>query len=96
MKNQHASPLRQIVVKHLREERFDAVASIGMVEHVGERKVDEYAARIAAVLESGGRVLNHGIAYVPHKRGGVHVGGDFSSRPQADRSVYAAPRAARA
>ena len=31
--------------RDLREERFDAVASIGMVEHVGEAQIDEYAAR---------------------------------------------------
>ena len=51
--------------RDLREERFDAVASIGMVEHVGEEQIDEYAARIAQVLEPGGRVLNHGITRVP-------------------------------
>ena len=66
--------------RDLREERFDAVASIGMVEHVGEGQIDEYAARISAVLEPGGRVLNHGITYVPATKRGVHIGGDFSNR----------------
>ena len=51
--------------RDLREERFDAVASIGMVEHVGEAQIDEYARQIARVLEPGGRVLNHGIVAVP-------------------------------
>ena len=50
--------------RDLREERFDAIASIGMVEHVGEAQIDEYARRIARVLEPGGRVLNHGIVAV--------------------------------
>jgi cyclopropane-fatty-acyl-phospholipid synthase len=66
--------------RDLREERFDAVASIGMVEHVGGGQIDEYAARIAAVLEPGGRVLNHGITRVPAEPDGVHIGGDFSNR----------------
>jgi cyclopropane-fatty-acyl-phospholipid synthase len=66
--------------RDLGEERFDAVASIGMVEHVGERRIDEYAARIARVLAPGGRVLNHGITYVPATERGVHVGGEFSNR----------------
>ena len=66
--------------RDLREERFDAVASIGMVEHVGEGQIDEYAATIAGVLEPGGRVLNHGITYIPSVKGGAHIGGDFSDR----------------
>jgi cyclopropane-fatty-acyl-phospholipid synthase len=44
------------------EEPFDAIASIGMVEHVGEERIDLYAARLAALLRPGGRLLNHGIA----------------------------------
>jgi cyclopropane-fatty-acyl-phospholipid synthase len=72
--------IRVMDYRDLREERFDAVASIGMVEHVGERRVDEYAAQIARVLEPGGRVLNHGITYIPSVARGVHRGGDFSNR----------------
>ena len=60
--------------------RFDAVASIGMVEHVGEAQVDEYASRISRVLEPDGRVLNHGIVAVPPEAGGAHRGGEFSGR----------------
>ena len=48
--------------RDLGDERFDAIASIGMVEHVGEERIDEYAATLARVLAPGGRVLNHGIA----------------------------------
>jgi cyclopropane-fatty-acyl-phospholipid synthase len=43
-------------------EQFDAIASIGMVEHVGERRIDEYARRLASLLRPGGMLLNHGIA----------------------------------
>ncbi len=41
---------------------FDAIASIGMVEHVGEERIDLYAQRLAEMLRPGGRLLNHGIA----------------------------------
>jgi cyclopropane-fatty-acyl-phospholipid synthase len=43
-------------------EQFDAVASIGMVEHVGEAQIDVYAERLRNLLPEGGRLLNHGIA----------------------------------
>jgi cyclopropane-fatty-acyl-phospholipid synthase len=41
---------------------FDAIASIGMVEHVGEEQIDVYARRLERLLRPGGRLLNHGIA----------------------------------
>jgi cyclopropane-fatty-acyl-phospholipid synthase len=41
---------------------YDAIASIGMVEHVGEAQIDRYAATLARLLAPGGRLLNHGIA----------------------------------
>jgi len=63
--------------RELRGERFDAIASIGMVEHVGEGNLDTYAAALAGLLEPGGRLLNHGIARLRH--GGSEAGG-FSER----------------
>jgi cyclopropane-fatty-acyl-phospholipid synthase len=47
-------------------ERFDAIASIGMVEHVGAAQIDVYARTLAGLLEPGGRLLNHGIARLRH------------------------------
>jgi cyclopropane-fatty-acyl-phospholipid synthase len=41
---------------------FDAISSIGMFEHVGVRKLDEYFASLFALLAPRGRLLNHGIA----------------------------------
>ena len=41
---------------------FDAIASIGMVEHVGAEQIDVYARRLHRLLKPGGRLLNHGIA----------------------------------
>lgn len=52
--------------RDLRGERFDAIASIGMVEHVGSAQIDEYARTLASLLDSGGRLLNHGIARLRH------------------------------
>jgi cyclopropane-fatty-acyl-phospholipid synthase len=52
--------------RDLAGERFDAIASIGMVEHVGEEQIDVYARTLAGLLEPGGRLLNHGIARLRH------------------------------
>ena len=41
---------------------YDAIASIGMVEHVGDAQIDRYARTLARLLPPGGRLLNHGIA----------------------------------
>jgi cyclopropane-fatty-acyl-phospholipid synthase len=48
--------------RELDEGSFDAIASIGMVEHVGEERIDLYAGRLAGLLRPGGWLLNHGIA----------------------------------
>jgi cyclopropane-fatty-acyl-phospholipid synthase len=58
-------------------ERFDKIASIGMVEHVGGERIDLYAQRLASLLEPGGRLLNHGISRLHHN---VPPAGDFSNR----------------
>jgi cyclopropane-fatty-acyl-phospholipid synthase len=63
--------------RELRGERFDAIASIGMVEHVGSARIDVYASQLATLLAPGGRLLNHGIARLRH--GGGEAGG-FSER----------------
>jgi cyclopropane-fatty-acyl-phospholipid synthase len=52
--------------RDLSGERFDAIASIGMVEHVGENRIDLYARQLAGLLKPGGRLLNHGIARLRH------------------------------
>ena len=61
-------------------ERFDAVASIGMVEHVGERQIDAYARDVARCLRPGGRLLNHGIARLRHT--------DPDAGPFSERYVF--------
>jgi cyclopropane-fatty-acyl-phospholipid synthase len=41
---------------------FDAIASIGMAEHVGESQIDLYAKSLFTLLRPGGLLLNHAIA----------------------------------
>jgi len=48
--------------RQLPSSSFDAIASIGMAEHVGERQIDLYARSLLALLRPGGRLLNHAIA----------------------------------
>jgi cyclopropane-fatty-acyl-phospholipid synthase len=44
------------------EAPFDAISSIGMVEHVGDERIELYAQTLYGLLRPGGRLLNHGIA----------------------------------
>ena len=60
--------------------QFGAVVSIGMVEHVGENQIDEYARHLGRVLTPRGKILNHGICRVPAEDGGVRFGGEFTNR----------------
>ena len=63
--------------RDLHGERYDAIASIGMVEHVGESQIDVYARKLASLLDRDGRLLNHGIAHLPQ---GLGYHGDFTQR----------------
>jgi cyclopropane-fatty-acyl-phospholipid synthase len=72
--------IRVMDYRDLAGERFDAIASIGMVEHVGEVQIDEYARALAGLLEPGGRLLNHGIARLRHT--------DPEAGPFSERYVF--------
>jgi cyclopropane-fatty-acyl-phospholipid synthase len=48
--------------RELSAEPFDAICSIGMVEHVGEERIDLYMRTLRDLLAPHGRLLNHGIA----------------------------------
>jgi cyclopropane-fatty-acyl-phospholipid synthase len=69
--------IRVMDYRELGGEPFDAVASIGMVEHVGSNQIDVYARQVARLVKPGGRVLNHGIARL---RTGDPEAGPFSER----------------
>jgi cyclopropane-fatty-acyl-phospholipid synthase len=61
---------------------FDAISSIGMFEHVGVARLDEYFQRLFSLLRPGGRLLNHGIAKRPGPRAA------FAHRGFIDRYVF--------
>jgi cyclopropane-fatty-acyl-phospholipid synthase len=63
--------------RELGGETYDAIASIGMVEHVGANQIDVYARQLSDLLQPGGRLLNHGIARLRH---GEAEAGPFSER----------------
>jgi cyclopropane-fatty-acyl-phospholipid synthase len=63
--------------RELGGEQFDAIASIGMVEHVGDDSIDDYAVRLRELLVPSGRLLNHGIARLTL---GDPRGGPFTQR----------------
>jgi cyclopropane-fatty-acyl-phospholipid synthase len=66
--------------RDLAGERYDKIASIGMVEHVGTANIDAYAARLASLLRPGGWLLNHGIARLRHT--------DPEAGPFSERYVF--------
>ncbi len=72
--------IRVLDYRDLAGERFDAIASIGMVEHVGVERIDLYADRLASLVRPGGRLLNHGIARLRHS--------DPKAGPFAERYVF--------
>jgi cyclopropane-fatty-acyl-phospholipid synthase len=72
--------IRVLDYRDLAGERFDAIASIGMVEHVGDEQIDVYARQLAALLRPGGRLLNHGIARLRHN--------DPPAGPFSERYVF--------
>lgn len=60
--------------RDVHDEPFDAIASIGMAEHLGAEKWSEYAGRLHDLLVPGGRLLNHQIVRKP---GAKRVGRTF-------------------
>ena len=56
--------------RELGGERFDAISSIGMFEHVGSRRMAQYFETLHQLLGPTGRLLNHAIS----KPGGSRLG----------------------
>lgn len=53
---------------------FDAISSIGMFEHVGRKRMDEYIRSLYDLLPAGGRLLNHAISRPGYPQGDSVVG----------------------
>jgi len=87
--------------RELGELRFDAVASVGMVEHVGRERLAEYFGCAYRALRAGGLFLNHGIVHQSRHGKGWRAGDDFIGRyvfpdgdlVQVDATTRAAERA---
>jgi len=56
--------------RDLRGERFDAISSIGMFEHVGTERTGEYFTTLYSLLSDTGRLLNHAISSIGGSRMG--------------------------
>jgi cyclopropane-fatty-acyl-phospholipid synthase len=59
---------------------FDAMASIGMIEHVGRERLPEYFEIAYGALRSGGLFLNHGIVTQSRDGKGFRAGRGFIGR----------------
>jgi cyclopropane-fatty-acyl-phospholipid synthase len=55
------------------QEPFDKIASVGMFEHVGQRNLPAYFAKLNRLLKPGGLVMNHGIT--TNSLGSAQLGG---------------------
>jgi cyclopropane-fatty-acyl-phospholipid synthase len=62
------------------EAAFDRIASVGMYEHVGLRRLRDYFSLIARLLRPGGALLNHGIVIADPNGPRALPGGDFIDR----------------
>ncbi len=57
----HRVQIRLQDYRDISDAPFDAISSIGMFEHVGERRLGAYFGQIESLLVPGGRLLNHAI-----------------------------------
>ncbi|MGB8339884.1 MAG: class I SAM-dependent methyltransferase [Burkholderiales bacterium] len=63
------------------ENHFDKIISVGMVEHVGTRNLQEYFNKINKLLKPGGLLLNHGVTSSTFDNDHIDGGGaDFIQR----------------
>ena len=53
--------VRHLDYREVPESGFDAISSIGLIEHVGVKNYDTYFRFLKGKLRPGGRLLNHGI-----------------------------------
>jgi cyclopropane-fatty-acyl-phospholipid synthase len=68
--------------RDVRDGPFDAIASIGMAEHVGRGMLSRYSEDLFGLLSPGGRLLNHAISRRPGPPG------RFSRTSFIDRYVF--------
>jgi len=66
--------------RELGDLQFDAIASVGMVEHVGRERLGEYFRCAYRALREGGLFLNHGIVQQGRDGKGYRASDDFIGR----------------
>ncbi|GAC1574255.1 MAG: class I SAM-dependent methyltransferase [Candidatus Elarobacter sp.] len=72
-------------------ETFDAIASVGMVEHVGRERLGDYFTSAYGALRAGGLFLNHGIVQQSRDGKGWRAHNDFIGRyvfPDGDLPAF--------
>jgi cyclopropane-fatty-acyl-phospholipid synthase len=70
--------VRQLDYRDVRESGFDAISSVGTMEHIGGAELGKHFRTMYAKLNPGGRMLNHTITRASD-RGNVRIGG-FNDR----------------
>jgi cyclopropane-fatty-acyl-phospholipid synthase len=70
--------IRHLDYRDLRETGFDAISSVGTMEHIGSAQLGEHFSTLSGKLRFGGRVLNHTITRPSNVRD-VRIGG-FNDR----------------
>jgi cyclopropane-fatty-acyl-phospholipid synthase len=58
---EHRCEIRVQDYREVDDGPYDKLASVGMYEHVGAARLDEYMRRLRDLVRPGGLVLNHGI-----------------------------------
>ena len=64
--------VRHLDYRAVTETGFDAISSIGLIEHVGVKNYDSYFRFLKGKLRPGGRLLNHGITRADNLHPGLH------------------------
>jgi cyclopropane-fatty-acyl-phospholipid synthase len=59
---EHKIDIRVQDYREVTDGPFDAIASVGMFEHVGQSETTTYLRRLRSLVRPGGRVLNHAIS----------------------------------
>jgi cyclopropane-fatty-acyl-phospholipid synthase len=68
--------------RELRGQQFDAIASVGMYEHVGRAELGTYVETVKSLLAPGGTFMNHGI---------TRLGGGEPTRRRTFINTYVFP-----
>jgi cyclopropane-fatty-acyl-phospholipid synthase len=71
----HLAEVRHSDYRDVREREFDAVSSIGLIEHIGVKNYPAYFQFLRSRLRPGGRLLNHGITRPDNRHAGLPTRG---------------------